>query len=119
MQEKEILDSFGKLIIKQFRDKTLQRSINIMNGKVKAAELKQLYSSLEFLTEENKKTIEYFLQETLTEALFNLLISLEEEEIEILFEYKNLKYNPNLISDGLAGELFSEDGWIERFSKFK
>ncbi len=119
MKEKEVLDKFGNLIIKQIRDKTLRRSINIMDGNVKAPSLKELHTKLSFLTEENKKIIEYFLKETINETIFNLLVLLEEEDIEILFEYENIKYNPNLLSDGLGGELFTEDGWIYKFSKFK
>ena len=37
----------------------------------------------------------------------------EHEEIELTVKGRNL----NEISDGLAGELYTEDGWIQKYTK--
>ncbi len=36
-----------------------------------------------------------------------------QDEIELLFKKENL----NDLSDGLSGELYTEDGWIKNYSK--
>ena len=37
----------------------------------------------------------------------------QHDDIELNMSNENL----NQISDGLAGELYTEDGWIQKFSK--
>lgn len=49
-----------------------------------------------------------------SQGVFNFLFLFEEDDKkEILVSGKNITE----ISDGLSGELFTEDGWISRFSK--
>lgn len=46
--------------------------------------------------------------------MHNMLFMLEEhEEIEMLYAGENIVEE----SDGLSGELYTEDGWIEKYSK--
>jgi len=44
---------------------------------------------------------------------------LDENEIGVLFEANNGRvHDVRAMSDGFAGELYSEDGWIAKFSKY-
>lgn len=46
--------------------------------------------------------------------MHNMLFMIEEhEEIELLYKEENIAEK----SDGLSGELYTEDGWIEKYSK--
>lgn len=50
-------------------------------------------------------------------TLHHLLWTVEQEDlIEFTFKEDDQIVNINEISDGLAGELYTEDGWISRFS---
>ncbi|EFS6814276.1 hypothetical protein JR617_000290 [Listeria monocytogenes] len=50
-------------------------------------------------------------------TLFNILTMFEQSEDKLTL----LANHENIIeaSDGLAGELFTEDGWISKFSQFQ
>lgn len=66
------------------------------------------------LSSDDIEIVIWLIPEIVDVSLHNMLFMIEEnDDIELLFENENLKE----ISDGLAGELYTEDGWIDKFSK--
>lgn len=109
-----ILNDFGKVFIRDVRDRTIEDIDSLISGKYKtqkAINLSKFFSSLDsstklFFNEMIPIIVDYCLNNTL--EMFE-----QNEDIELLMKNQNI----NLISDGLAGELYTEDGWIQRFSQ--
>ncbi len=97
----DILESFGKLLVKEVRDRAM-----------KAMEM----GMQDFYIDDSQK--ELFEKISLTaidRTIFKLFVMLEENEDEL-----NLSYQNNVlidISDGLGGEYLGD--WIDNYSKYK
>lgn len=101
------------------RDRSIDRSDNILYGNLKAKSLIILHESLKNFDSEQVKIIRKVLIESVDNVIYNFLDMLEQNanSIELLIsENGNEKKNIVEISDGLSGELFSEAGWIKKFS---
>ncbi|WP_141225120.1 hypothetical protein [Paenibacillus sp. yr247] len=88
-------------------------------GKWKAPSLQLIQSQLEQFSEEQKEIIHKVVISCIDRGLHDLLFGLQEahelgDKIEMFVDDVNLAE----VSDGLHGELFTEDGWYHRFSKY-
>ncbi|KPW79999.1 MULTISPECIES: hypothetical protein [Pseudomonas syringae group] len=117
MSNAQILDAFGEMLVLLVRDRTIEKFEKIENGSLKSQKGQELHGTLRKFNEEQKIAIKNLIVETVDNSLFNLLDMLEQnaEKIELNLNKKNI----NLLSDGLSGELFTDDGWIKKFSKKK
>jgi hypothetical protein len=117
MTDKHILDEFGKQLILSVRDRTIEKFSKITTGSLKSPKGRELSQLLEQFDDDQIAAIRTLMIETIDNALFNFLDMIEDGEngLELLVKQKNL----NEISDGLAGELLTSDGWISRFSQVK
>jgi len=117
-----ILDDFGKILMNQVRDMSVQEYEAIADGSVRAPRLKELSQRLMSLSDKELLLVNDVVMEVIDNVLFNLLNTLEEEEDEKLnllyYDKEEIPHNIVKLSDGLAGELFTEDGWIYKFSKY-
>lgn len=112
--DKEILDDFGSALMRRVRDRSLGRYENIQRGALKSQRAIELHDLLSEFDEQQQMAIKILITESIDNTLFNLLFMFEEDEDK---EIVVADVNISEISDGLAGELFSEDGWITRFSQ--
>jgi hypothetical protein len=119
MLKNDILNKFGKDFIKGIVDLTVEHMEMIISGKMKNQEAQILYKRIEKTDIESMNILNEIIMETIKQMTFNVLNFFEEERGKYLLEYNNgkEKININEISDGLAGELYSEDGWIKKYSK--
>jgi len=90
----------------------------LFEKKAKAPALQNLQESLQQFSAEQRTLIKDLVDELATTSMHALLFSLQEisdldEGIEIWVEGKNIAE----LSDGLHGEIFSDEGWIKRFSR--
>ena len=118
--KKESLDYFGQFLMKYFRDRTLMTLENAMKKKWEGGSFTEFQEFLQTLTEHQKKIIFSGFREMIHGALHDLLFGLQEENhftgrIKILVD----EYDVVQISDGIHGEQYSKDGWIEKFSTYK
>lgn len=120
MNKNQTLESFGKDFIKETRDKTLEKLIDISKGKYNTVEAIYLRRLMSKNSETDiYKIVTILLDNYIQKILFFYETSddwaivekekIEEIDIESLAE----------MSDGLSGELFTEDGWIAKYSKFE
>ncbi|MCG8710683.1 hypothetical protein JHU04_003982 [Brenneria sp. 4F2] len=114
MTDKEILDDFGSSVMRMVRDRSLNDFERIQSGTLKSQTALALHHLLSEFDEKQKKAIKTLIIESIDRTIFNFLFMFEEDEDKKILASD---VNINQISDGLAGELFTEDGWINRFSQ--
>ena len=108
------LDEFGKILINDVRDRTIRNIDSIISGKMKDSESQVIYKKISNFGEDEKLLINILIPKIIDFSIHNMLEMFEEnEKIELIINGKNLAE----ISDGLAGELYTEDGWIQKFSE--
>lgn len=115
---KDVLDRFGQLLVSEVRDVAVAVALKSLRGQMKDQASKQLEAELAKVPESTRKQIETFATDLVDSTLHNLLSFFEgAEDFMIAFkEDENNLVDLNEISDGLAGELFTDEGWISRFS---
>ena len=113
------LDTFGQLLMSEVRDESIIRYQNILNGTLKPQYAQRLHKEIIESCDGNLDAVEKLARSVVDNVIFNFLSMLEEHSGNLkLVHVTGLKRtNLNSISDGLAGELFSDDGWITKYSK--
>jgi hypothetical protein len=105
--------------MKNLRDRGLSHIDRLLAGRLKAPSLSRLQNDLSSLSPEQQTILKRALVNSLDSALHDFLFALHERhdagaEVAILAEGADVAQ----LSDGLHGELFTEDGWFARFSSF-
>lgn len=119
-QHKDILDKFGQLLVTYSRDNALEVVEWVLDGKMKSANHSRISALLMDITDEQRKAIHELSVLTFNEVIFNFFEMLEHNpEFQLIYKSDDKCLNLIELSDGLFGELFDEDGWIDRYSKFK
>ena len=111
------LDKLGKFLMQHFRDNAIFKLDSLASSTIKAPSLQQLQNEIALLDEAQKEILRQTCIEVIDTGSHDLLFALQEsgennEGIQILVDKKDASE----LSDGLQGELFSEDGWITKFS---
>lgn len=118
MSEKHAVDLFGEYLIKKVRDEAIDDWEGISSGKMKDKESQKIFQTLKSFNSEQLEFITKLFPKIVDTTLHHLMWSLEQEEaINVVVKLdENLLINIRGASDGLAGELYTEDGWISRYS---
>jgi predicted PhzF superfamily epimerase YddE/YHI9 len=116
---KKFLDYFGELLITRVRDKAILEWDMIVDGKMKDASSKEIKKNLMKFNAEQIDLVRRLIPQIVDTTLHHLLWTLEQEKSIDVAVKTDSEVVPSIreISDGLAGELYTEDGWIMRFSK--
>ena len=118
MNPKNDLNSFGKFLVENLRDKGIFYAEGLLDGRWKAPALQDIQSGLSGLSAAEKQVVRKAVISTIDSAIHDFLFALQEQAdfdntIQILVNGNNIVE----ISDGIHGESFSEDGWNAKFSK--
>ena len=113
------LDKFGAFLMRNLRDKAIDSHDRLARCAFKAPKLQNLQKALAAMDEEQRQIVRTCVIDALDTGLHDFLFALQEHydfdnEISVFVEGKNVVE----LSDGLQGELFSEDGWFARFSAY-
>ena len=120
MEKNKIVENFGKKLIQIVWDNTIVQMDMIFNGKMKSKDAQILNKKIIKLNEEGKLLLKEITMETIRRNIFNLLNFFEEEEKYFIgFNDKKTMVDIKEVSDGLAGELYGETGWIKKYNKKK
>lgn len=116
---KESLDKFGEFFVRNTRDKMLGDLDMLLRGAWKAPASQALQAKLAGFTDAQKAVIREVAEHMTTTGMHDLLFALQEEAdadgfVRVLVDGTEV----TKLSDGMHGEIFTEDGWIARFSKF-
>lgn len=109
------LDEFGRLFIKNVRDEAIFKVKALLSGSLKGESADILQDRLMAIGHE--EILEEFGMFVVNEVVHDVLWYFEESE-----DYRLIGPSGRSLaqeSDGLAGELYSEDGWIARYSGYK
>jgi hypothetical protein len=111
----KFLDLFGEILMKNVRDEAIEQWNMTIQGKMKSEESKRLHNLISLSSQ--SELINDLVPKIVDTTLHHLLWTLEQEEsIDVTINDGNKPVSIKDISDGLAGELYTEDGWINRFS---
>lgn len=110
------IDEFGQLISRSLRDQALERCMDIIGRKVKSKECIEINDSLSSLTDEQISVVKRLVTRCVDTGIHGFLYALDEkqDELSVLINGKDIVKE----SDGLNGELFSDDGWFAKYSKY-
>ena len=115
-------DFFGKELMYSVRDPSISRFEDILNGKLKSKELIELTNKLNDFNEPEREFIKKLVITVVDNVIYNFLNMLEENEDTLTLLVNNEggeKEDIVGLSDGLSGELFTNDGWIGKFSHYR
>lgn len=116
-----MLDTFGKTLISEVRDRALKISMGIvMQTTANTLDLER-YKVFLNLNSEEKEAMCDLLSVTITDTIYRFLEMFEDysDVMELdLIQGKN-KYDIKLISEKMGSEIacYEDDGWIQRFSQ--
>lgn len=122
MEKQIILNEFGELLIHFVRDRVVEDYTKTQEGKIKSKSGIELYSKLSTLDKKNLSIVKDVVLDTIDSTLDYFLWMIEQyEEYDLIRYTDDEKRYVSLreISDGLSGELHTEEGWIEKFSAYK
>jgi hypothetical protein len=116
---KEPLEKFGAFFIQNLRDKMLDNLERLLRGGSKAPKIQELQNKVSKFSEAQKQTVREIAEEIITDGMHDLLFAIQEEAdangaIKVLVDGQEVAK----LSDGMHGEIFGDDGWIVRYSKY-
>jgi hypothetical protein len=122
MDRKKILDDFGKMTMKLVRDTVILQHRKTVTGEMKAKRNVEMHELLKQFDEAQMAIIDETVVSTVDAVIHHFLFMLEQHEAEIGVMVPSNdgseKLNLAKLSDGLGGEMFSEDGWIAKYSSY-
>ena len=112
------LDAFGKAFVESVRDNGLELLEHTLSGHMKDEESQALHAELSQLSPQAQAVASRLAASVLDTALFDMLEFFEsEEEWKLASPMQKIK-DLAAISDGLSGELYGENGWIAKYSRY-
>lgn len=117
--EKEALNRFGELLMGMVRDRAIVDWDMIIDGRMKGRTAQEAARRLSVVRPEEIEVLRWLVPQIVDTTLHYLLWMLEQERsvaVVVKTEAGTVE-NVEEVSDGLCGELYSNDGWIRRFSR--
>ena len=113
------LDAFGQAVVEHLRDRPIEFYDNLAAGLWKAPSLFGLQSQIQALGEHERALLRRCLIEAIDHGIHDFLFRLQGDgpglaHIDVLVDGVDIVP----LSDGIHAEIFGEDGWFDRFSKF-
>ena len=110
-------------MISEVRDEAIDKFQMIVAGKMKSNVATSMCKKLSNFSEGELKIIREVIVSSIDDVVYNFLWMIEqhEEDIDLCCgeDADSNKENIRDISDGLSGEIYTEDGWIAKFSNYK
>jgi hypothetical protein len=107
------LDRLGSILMQQVRDDVLDTWAAIISGKIKAPRLAEISRRIRKFNGAPEQLVAALAPEIVDACLSRMLAMLQSnEEFALLVNGEDVRD----ASDGLAGELYGEDGWIAKHS---
>ena len=111
----DVLNEFGKILITEVRDGTIDSMNKMIDGTMKGTTVKLIRKKIAILNNEQIEILKWLIPEIVDFSLDSMLFMFEgHPDLQLVFQGVDLKE----VSDGLSGELYTEDGWIQKFSKY-
>jgi len=113
----QLLNNFGQCLMTSVRTPAIHEMHKMIRGEMKG-QTGRLFSELfKDFDQDKLSIIDQATELAIDTVLHKLLFTADTDRFRIMFRSTGVEYiNIADASDGLAGELYTEDGWIERFS---
>jgi hypothetical protein len=113
------LNKFGEFIVENMRDRGIEFYDKLSKGLWKAPSLKLLQEELKQFDEEQLSIIRQCIVASIDNSVHDFLFALQESsdmdnDVQVVVD----GHNVGKLSDGLQGELYTEDGWYSKYSSF-
>lgn len=119
MNIKEILNDFGKSLISKVRDGAYEDLLITIDGGFKSESTKKLSKDLSLFSPEQLEIVKKIVLSSIDDTLHHFLWKIEQsDKFDIVAKEQNETFSLKEESDGLCGELYTQEGWIEQFSKY-
>ena len=117
--EREALEKFGEVLIQKVRDEAIEQWDRTLDGTSTAPALKKVRDALSPLSAAQNVELKKIVSQVVDTTIHHLLWTLEQDSfITVQVKLKTGTVdNISSVSDGLAGELYSDDGWIRKYSR--
>ena len=115
MSPEEALDRFGTFLMRRVRDEAISYWDMIVAGEMKGKRAQDIHTRVEKLPADAVAVLHDLIPQVVDSTLHQLLWGLEEAD-DITVDVDDV-HDIKSVSDGLAGELYTEDGWIAEFSQ--
>lgn len=123
MTKDELLEKFGQIIISEVRDEAIDKFQMIASGEMKSAAATSLHEKLTGFSKDELDVVREVVVSSIDDVLHNFLWMIEQHEEDISVgcaEHEDSsKEDVRELSDGLSGEMYTEDGWIAKYSRYK
>ena len=116
----DALDEFGKFVMTHLRDRGIDHLDRLLAAQWKAPSLVKIQDELQALTPEQRGLARRACVQSLDSAIHDFLFALQEQtdladaHIAVTVADQNIA----AMSDGLQGELFTNNGWYARYSAY-
>jgi len=114
----EKLELFGQEFIRKIRDLSIEDYLMIKTGKMKSSDAKMVYELYALLSNSDTNKVDTIVVDIIGRALYNALRMFEESKNYTITDKRDHEDIVQL-SDGLSGELYGENGWIEKYGKVR
>jgi len=117
MKKEQVLEIFGQELIQEVRDYALSQFKNTIEGEANTKERKKIKEAYRNLSGEDKELLNRMVFDSVDRTIHYFLWMFERSDnFKIHFvDGSNLAE----LSDGLSGELYTDDGWIKKFSNYQ
>jgi len=115
------LDQFGRILMESVRDQAIDDWDMILDGRMKSARAQDVRQKLSSLTPDQRETVRALVPQVVDDVIHHLLWTLEQRSgavrVAVTAPDGAVEQNIAGASDGLAGEVHGDEGWLSRFSK--
>lgn len=113
------LDVFGRILMKEVRDLTISSYDRMASGTMKSIMGKKIHALTTPFNEDQKEVIKSIVLTQIDAAIHNFLWLIErkgDSTFPLFLEGGVPPVDLAAASDGLTGELYSDEGWIAQYS---
>lgn len=111
------LEKFGEVVVHDLRDAALNHFLDIEAARLKSESCLELSRELSKFSKKQIAIMRKLVSECVDKGVHDFLFALEEQKNGITIHVDGNDVSKQ--SDGLQGEIFTEDGWFEQFSQHK
>lgn len=114
-----VLDYLGSILMERVRDASVTDVDMILSGKMQGDEAERIRQALAALGPSALQALQGMVPALVDQVVHNLLATIDEfPDLELVVTRSGEATNASELSDGLAGELYGNGGWIARFSRY-